>query len=128
MAQLHAVESDDPLVGGFTVEFPSGTKKVVSWRQSAVIHPALDAAKEFVSAVISAMLEAPGVTNDDRRIALDDIERTNVPSLVAAVHKIVRDWNGKRAEALHAENPEYQRLFKPQIVGPDGLPLSATVR
>jgi hypothetical protein len=120
MAQLHPLESDDPWVGGFLVTFPSGTKKTVCWKQEAVISPALDAAKDFVAKLIDGMLNT--TSSDDRRVALDDIERTNIPSLVAAVHKIVRDWNGKRAEELHAENPEHQRLL-----GANGLPISRAV-
>lgn len=118
MAELRALENDDPHVGGFVVKWPSGNEKVVAWKQSAVIHPALEGAKQFVAALIDGMLNAPGTTNDDRRVALDDIERTNIPSLVAAVHKIVRDWNGKRAAALYAANPEHQRLL-----GANGQPL-----
>jgi hypothetical protein len=119
MAQLHRLESDDPWVGGFLVTFPSGTKKTVCWKQEAVISPALEAAKSFVAALIDGMLNAPHVTNADRQVNLDDIERTNIPSLVAAVHKIVRDWNGERAEALYAANPTHQRLL-----GANGLPIS----
>ncbi len=124
MAKLFPLESDDPLVGGFIVEFPSGTKKSVVWRQSALVSPALEGAKGFVAALIDGMLNAPGTTNDDRRVHLDDIERTNVPSLVASVHKIVRDWNKLRSEALYAANPEHQRLLGPRIVDSTGKPIT----
>lgn len=127
MAELRALENDDPLVGGFLVTWPSGNAKTVVWRQSAVIHPALDGAKQFVAGVIEGMLNGPGITNDDRRIALDDIERTNIPSLVASVWKIVRDWNAKRAEALYTANPEHHRIFGgPAIVDTQGVPLPHT--
>lgn len=124
MAQLRAIESDDPLVGGFIVEFPSGTSKVITWRQEPLVSPALDGAKAFVAAMIEGMLNGPGVTNDDRRISLDDIERTNIPSLVASVWKIVRDWNAKRAEALYAANPEHRRIFggAPAVLDAEGAP------
>lgn len=129
MAQLRALENDDPLIGGFLVTWPSGNEKTVVWRQPAVVSPALDGAKRFVAALIEQMLNAPGVTNDDRRIALDDIERTNIPSLVASVWKIVRDWNRKRADALYAENPEHQRLLggplPPTLLGADGAPITS---
>jgi hypothetical protein len=105
MAQLRMLESDDPLVGGFLVTFPSGAAKTVSWRQHSPVLPATEAAKDFVIKLIDGMLADPG----DRRVALDDIERTNIPSLVAAVQRIVMDWNDKRRAALHAEGSTFTR-------------------
>jgi len=95
MAKLYPVESasNDSLVGGFVVEFPSGTRKSVVWRSEAPIQDTLAAAKEYATKLVQAML-------DEQRI--DDLDRTNMPSLVAAIQKIISDWNSKRREALYA--------------------------
>jgi len=95
MAKLFPAESatNDPEVGGFVVEFPSCTRKSVAWRSQAPIQDTLEAAKQYVVKLVQAML-------DEQRI--DDLERTNMPSLVAAVQKIISDWNSKRREALYA--------------------------
>lgn len=84
MAQIYRLESDDSHIGGFRVRFPSGVTKDVTWRSEGVITPTLDAAKQYATSLVQSML-------DDRRI--DDLERTNVPSLVAAIQKIISDWN-----------------------------------
>ena len=96
MAKLFPAESatNDPLVGAFVVEFPSGARKSVSWRQSAPIPDSMAAAKEFATQLIQHMLDAQ---------LIDDLERTNMPSLVAAIQKIVMDWNEKRRAALYAD-------------------------
>lgn len=106
MAKLWPIESDDPLVGGFAVEFPSGTTKSVCWRQQAPVLPAIEGAKAFVAALIDGMLSEQG----DRKTNLDDIERTNIPSLTAAVYKIVKGWNTKRRDALYAEGTTPQAV------------------
>ncbi len=95
MTKLFPAEgvTNDPEVGGFVVEFPSGTRKSVAWRSQAPIQDTLEAAKQYVVKLVQAML-------DEQRI--DDLERTNMPSLVAAVQKIISDWNSKRCEALYA--------------------------
>jgi len=82
--------------GGFIAELPSGVTKAVAWRSNAPIEPTLDAAKQYVTALIQALL-------DGRH--LDDVERTNWASATAAVQKIVADWNEKTRARLYAERP-----------------------
>lgn len=96
MAKLFTAESaiTDPLIGGFIVEFPSGARKSVSWRQSAPIAETLEAAKAFTVQLVQHCLDSK---------LTDDLERTNIPSLVAGVQKIIMDWNEKRRAALYAE-------------------------
>ncbi len=95
MAKLYPAESanDQPDVGGFVIEFPSGTRKSVAWRSQAPIPDTLAAAKQYVIQLTQSML-------DERRI--DDLERTNMPSLVAAVQKIIQDWNETTRARLYA--------------------------
>jgi hypothetical protein len=75
---------------------PSGASKSVVWRQAAPIEPTLEAAKKCAAQIIEAL-------SADARY--DDMERTNWTSVVAAIQKIVMDWNDKRREALYAEGP-----------------------
>ncbi len=95
MAKLYPAESasNDSLVGGFVVVFPSGATKSVAWRSEAPIQDTLAAAKQYATKLVQAML-------DERRI--DDLDRTNMPSLVAAIQKLISDWNEKRRAALYA--------------------------
>ena len=95
MAKLYPAESANGQtdVGGFVVEFPSGTRKSVAWRSGAPIPDTLAAAKQYVIQLTQTML-------DERRI--DDLERTNMPSLVAAVQRIIQDWNDKTRTRLYA--------------------------
>lgn len=95
MAKLYPAESvtPDSTVGGFVVEFPSGARKSVAWRSEAPIQDTLEASKEYAKALVQHMLDAR---------LIDDLERTNIPSLVAAISRIVSDWNDKRRAALHA--------------------------
>ncbi len=95
MAKLYPAEStdSDSKVGGFVVVFPSGTSKSVAWRSEAPIQDTLAAAKEYAAKLVQAMI-------DEQRI--DDLDRTNMPSLVAAIQKLISDWNEKRRAALYA--------------------------
>ncbi len=95
MAKLFPAESatNDPFVGGFVVVFPSNASKSVSWRSEAPIQDTLEASKEYAKKLVQHMLDAR---------LIDDLERTNMPSLVAAIQKIISDWNEKRREALYA--------------------------
>ena len=94
MAKLYPAEStnNDTFVGGFVVVFPSGASKSVAWRSEAPIQDTLAAAKEYAAKLVQSML-------DEQRI--DDLDRTNMPSLVAAIQKIIGDWNSKRRAALY---------------------------
>ncbi len=95
MAKLFPAESttSDSTVGGFVVEFPSGARKSVAWRSQAPIPDTLTAAKTYAAQLVQHML--------DKQLT-DDLDRTNIPSLVAAIQKIISDWNDKRRKALHA--------------------------
>jgi hypothetical protein len=86
---LIRLESDDPHTAGVLIRFDSGAAKTVSWRADQVISPALDAAKEYTAAVIDALVK-------ENREA--DVRNTNWVSVTAAMHKCIRDFNGK----LHA--------------------------
>jgi hypothetical protein len=86
---LIRLESDDPHVAGVLIRFDSGAAKTVSWRADKVISPALDAAKEYTAAVIDALVK-------ENREA--DVRNTNWVSVAAAMHKCIRDFNGKLHE------------------------------
>lgn len=102
MAKLFPAEdaTNDPRVFGFVVQFPSGTFKQCAFRQEGPVQDTLETAKECAAMVIQSMLPEH----------IDDIDRTNVPSLVAAIQKMILDWNEKRRTALHARNPMLQAL------------------
>lgn len=95
MAQLFRLESatDDPFAGGFIVEFPSGARKVVPWHWRAPMPDTKAAAKEFADKVLTQLLS-------EGRI--EDADRTNWPSLIAAIQRIVSDWNDVLRAHLYA--------------------------
>ena len=92
---LYPVEStdNDRTIGGFIVEFDSGVRKVVAWRQDAPISPTLDAAKTFTSRLVEELLA---------QRHMDEVEFTNWASAVAAVEKIICDWNDRQTQARYA--------------------------
>lgn len=96
MAKLFPLEASngDTRAGGFIVEFPSGARKEVSWVRAAPVIDATVAAKETITQLVDDCLRAG---------LIDDLERTNVPSLVAAAQRIILDWNERRRAALYAE-------------------------
>jgi hypothetical protein len=73
------------------VEWPSGVRKIANWELDEPIKDTLTAAKEYVSVLIQERLNAG---------CADDVERTNVPSLIAAVQKHIGDWSDKLREHL----------------------------
>ncbi len=77
----------DPEVGGFVIFFPSGHHMTVGWRSVRPIEPAIDAAKKYAADIIDKLIRA----NSDEAQA--DMNRTNWVSVVAAIQKIVLDWN-----------------------------------
>jgi hypothetical protein len=101
MTQLRLLESttNDSTVGGFLVTFPSGAAKTIAWRSEAPIQDTLEASKEYAKKLIQSMIESGKI---------DDIERTNVPSLVAAIQKMISDWNEKQRARLYANAPTLQ--------------------
>ena len=96
MAKLFPLESatNDPKVGGFVVEFPSNARKSVHWVSDAPFQDTLDAAKQYVTTLVQHCLDHG---------LIDDLERTNVPSLVAAVQRIIIDWNERTRARLYAQ-------------------------
>jgi hypothetical protein len=90
--KLWPAENDDPLVGGFIAEMPSGVMKAVAWRSGAPIEPTIDAAKQYVSELLQCLI-------DGRH--MDDVERTNWASATAAVQRIVADWNERTRARLY---------------------------
>jgi hypothetical protein len=93
--KIYAAEQidGDRTIGGFVCEWESGVRKVVAWRQSAPIAPTKDAAQEFVSKLVQALLDARHT---------DEVETTNWASAVAAVQKIITDWNERQTSARYA--------------------------
>jgi len=90
---LQPLESDDPHVAGVLIQFDSGLPgKVVHWRSKGgeIISPALEAAKEYTAAVLDSLMK-------ENREA--DIRNTNWVSVAAAMHKLIRDFNGTLRDA-----------------------------
>lgn len=85
--------SNDPETAGFVIEWPSGSRKSVAWRSKVPIVPTIDAAKQYAATLIQNRLDEGGI---------DDVERTNVPSLVAAIQRLVDDWNEETKARLYA--------------------------
>lgn len=88
MANLIRLESpdNDPFAGGVLIRFDSGVAKTIAWRSEELISPALDAAKEYTASIIDALVK-------ENREA--EVRNTNWASVAAAVHKIIRDFNGQ---------------------------------
>jgi hypothetical protein len=101
MAKLLPLEAsnNDPRIGGFVVEFPSGARKSAHWISDAPFQDTLDAAKQYTAKLIDSCL---------KQGLIDDLERTNIPSLVAAVQQIIMDWNERTRTRLHANAPTIQ--------------------
>jgi hypothetical protein len=87
MANLHRLEAPGhPDVGGVLAEFPSGRRLQATWRHAEQVD-SLATAKRIAAHLLDALLKSGNH---------DDADRTNWPSLVAAVQTIVRDWDAKR--------------------------------
>lgn len=98
MANLWPCEAtnNDPRVGGIVVQFESGARKVVSWNHGAPLseQDCLTWSKEIASNLVAHLMSHQ---------MEEDIRRTNWASMVAAILKIVRDWNAALRESLHAD-------------------------
>lgn len=92
---LIRLESDDPRTAGVLVRFDSGIAKTVCWSAESVISPALDAAKEYTAALIDQLM---------REGHEQEIRHTNWVSVTAAMHKCIRDFNGKLHELERARH------------------------
>lgn len=99
---LIAAEGSAPEEGGFLIFFPSGHHLAVGWRQPQPITPTLEAAKTFAAKVVEQLLKA----NSDA--ARSDIDRTNWKSVVAAIQRIILDWNGGIQQRIGAQ---YAKAF-----------------
>ena len=97
MAKLQPLTcTQDPKIAGFLITFPSGLSKEVLWKSAVPAPDPVRAAKEFAAGLLDQLLQ-------EGRI--DDADRTNWPSVVAAVAKIVRDFNEQRLAALRTLDP-----------------------
>ncbi len=93
---LIRLESDDPQLAGVLVRFDSQLPdKVVQWHAAEVISPALDAAKQYTAALIESLVK-------DGREA--DVRHTNWVSVAAAMHRIIREFNGRLHELQKERN------------------------
>lgn len=81
---LQRLESDDKRHGGVVLTFPSGAAKSVTWSTGEPIHPPLDAAKGYAAQVLDALM---------REGRIDDADRTNWASVVAAMVRLIEDFN-----------------------------------
>lgn len=88
---LLRMEGNSPEIGGVIYFFPSGATKICHWRDTQPVANTLELAKKLVIEAFDSLLK-DGLQSD--------IERTNVPSLVAASQRIVMDWNDKLREAI----------------------------
>lgn len=94
--QLYRLDSSQSLDhGGVLCVFPSGAEKQITWSYKGPIPDTLTTAKQCVAQLVDHMLQAGLV---------DDLERTNVPSAVAAVQAIIQAHNEaiRRAQAATA--------------------------
>lgn len=97
MAKLYPLtSSEDSRAGGFLVVFPSGLRQEITWQRNAPAIDTLAESKTVSARLLDDLLQA-GKT--------DDAERTNWPSITAAIQRIVMDWNDKRKAALYAIGP-----------------------
>ena len=101
MANLQRLEatSNDPKVGGFVMTFPSGRAEVIEWNHGAPF--ASDAAILEASKQLAAQL----VERLSRTASHDDLERTNWASVVAAIQRIVTDWNAALKRSIYDAGP-----------------------
>lgn len=86
MTTVQRMESDSPYVAGALLTFPSGAAKIIQWASDKPLYPTKDAAKEYCIAVLDQLMKEK---------LMDDAERTNWPSCVAAVQKVITDFNEK---------------------------------
>ena len=89
-----SIKDNDPDVGGFIVEFDNGVRKSIAWRSKAPINPSQDAARAYAETLINHCLQSPGM--------LDEVRSTNWVSAIAAIQKIIQDWNETFTQRLYA--------------------------
>jgi hypothetical protein len=103
MADLQALESanGNPRQGGVLVTFPSGERVELAWDHGA---PMLDVDVLGECKRLAARL----IEHLSRKALHDDLERTNWASIVAALQRIVTDWNDKLKAATYAQGAAQQ--------------------
>ena len=85
MATLQLLDSPtDPHIGGILFQFPSGASKALHWRSQHPTPASHAVAKELAGKALQDRLDSR---------AIDDAERTNWVSVVAACGRLVRQWN-----------------------------------
>lgn len=85
MATIQRLESpNDATIGGVLITYPSGATKALHWRQDAPIAEPMAVAKDYAAKLLQERLDARQV---------DDAERTNWPSVAAAIQRHILDWN-----------------------------------
>jgi len=97
MADLQRLESttNNPRQGGFVIRFPSGRAEVVEWDTGAPMRA--DAVLQ-----VSKNMAAQLVERLSASASHDDMERTNWASVVAAIQRIVTDWNEELKRSVYA--------------------------
>lgn len=93
------LESGDgrPEVGGFLAFFPSGTTKIVTWHTTSPIVETKKAAKQYAASLAEAILKSGSNV---------DLDRTNWTSAVAAIQRIIMDFNRKLKKRIGAKMAE----------------------
>jgi len=86
---LQRLESDDATIGGFVITYPSKQTKAITWRSKTPINPVFDAAKEYAAAALDERLKAGTLA------AMQDADNTNWPSVVAAISRLVVEFNDR---------------------------------
>ena len=89
MATLHLLDhAIDKTLGGVLITYPSGACKALSWHSKRPIRDVQAMAKDLAARALQDRL-------DSRE--LDDAERTNWVSVVAACARLVGQWNARLA-------------------------------
>ncbi len=96
MAQLWPLDSPaDPRIGGVLFKFPSGKQKTLQWEWPLPVLDTLAVSKHLAARLLDDLM---------RDNALDDIGRTNWPSMTAAIQRVVKDWSEKLRVSLVAKH------------------------
>jgi hypothetical protein len=103
---------DRPEVGGFMVFLPSGDTKVVTWTSTTQITPTLEAAKDYSAALVKQIDKRGDMTHPD-------IQKTNWTSVLAAVQRVIIDFNSKLSKAI-TEKIVRDMAPKRDLLMPDG--------
>ena len=94
--ELEAVDGK-PEVGGFILCLPSGETKTVHWVCAKPISPTLDAAQEYSTKIVEALMAQHGGNEHG------DIQGVNWTSVCAAIQRVILDWNDKITGAINAK-------------------------